>query len=112
MATWREDGDDRFALVISDKGRAAIGLGDGAPELLTEEDKAPRSRGPPPVPKSAAVIAPLQRERGAMLLELIKATSWLPHTTRAALTGLRKKGHVIEKTGRDDVIWYRNATVA
>ena len=25
------------------------------------------------------------------------ATGWLPHTTRAALTGLRKKGHVIER---------------
>jgi DNA-binding MarR family transcriptional regulator len=40
----------------------------------------------------------LQREEGATLGELIDATGWLPHTTRAALTGLRKKGHAIEKT--------------
>ena len=26
------------------------------------------------------------------------ATGWLPHTTRAALTGLRKKGHRLAKS--------------
>jgi hypothetical protein len=40
------------------------------------------------------------------------ATGWLPHTTRAALTGLRKKGHVIEKTKRDDATCYRIEAVA
>jgi hypothetical protein len=34
----------------------------------------------------------LQRDCGATLEELIAATDWLPHTTRAALTGLRKRG--------------------
>ena len=50
--------------------------------------------GLPPGPthgsKSAAVIALLQREQGATLAEMIEATGWLPHTTRAALTGLKK----------------------
>jgi hypothetical protein len=36
------------------------------------------------------VIALLQQEQGATLAELIATTGWLPHTTRAALTGLRK----------------------
>ena len=27
--------------------------------------------------------------------ELIAATDWLPHTTRAALTGLRKRGYAV-----------------
>ncbi|MDB5575513.1 MAG: hypothetical protein JWR80_689 [Bradyrhizobium sp.] len=114
MAAWREDGGDRFALIINDKGRAAIGLGDGAPAPTTEENTAP----PPPVAqpratsKSAAVIALLQRGQGATLSELIEAIGWLPHTTRAALTGLRKKGHVIEKTKRDDATCYRIATGA
>ncbi len=31
----------------------------------------------------------------------VEATDWLPHTTRAALTGLRKKGHTIAKSARD-----------
>ena len=36
----------------------------------------------------------------------------LPHTTRAALTGLRKKGHAVDKFKRDDVTCYRIAAVA
>jgi hypothetical protein len=38
---------------------------------------------------------------------MVEATGWLPHTTRAALTGLRKKGHVLEKSKRDDATCYR-----
>lgn len=57
--------------------------------------------------KSAQVIALLLRDGGATLAELSAATGWLPHTTRAALTGLKKKGHVIEKTKRDDATCYR-----
>ena len=42
--------------------------------------------------KLARVLELLQRDCGATLEELIAATDWLPHTTRAALTGLRKRG--------------------
>jgi DNA-binding MarR family transcriptional regulator len=56
--------------------------------------------------KSAAVLTLLQRETGATLAELIEATNWQPHTTRAMLTGLRKKGHVIERGKREDVTCY------
>lgn len=45
--------------------------------------------------KSAAVLALLQRKEGATLDQLVAATGWLPHTARAALTGLKKKGQVI-----------------
>lgn len=68
---------------------------------------------PAPAPatgsKTTAVIALLEREEGATLAELIAATGWLPHTTRAALTGLRKKGHVIERSKRGDETCYRIA---
>lgn len=57
--------------------------------------------------KSAAVIALLEREIGATLAELIAATGWLSHTTRAALTGLRNKGYNIERSKRDDETCYR-----
>jgi hypothetical protein len=30
--------------------------------------------------------------------DLLRATGWLPHTTRAALTGLRQKGYAITRT--------------
>lgn len=39
----------------------------------------------------------LKRKQGAALDELVDATGWQPHTTRAALTGLRKKGYQIER---------------
>jgi hypothetical protein len=45
--------------------------------------------------KSAEVLAMLMRAEGATLDQLVAATGWLPHTARAALTGLKKKGHVI-----------------
>ena len=45
--------------------------------------------------KIAQVVELLQRGDGATLAELVAATDWLPHTTRAALTGLRKRGYVV-----------------
>jgi hypothetical protein len=45
--------------------------------------------------KLAQVVELLQRNRGATLDELARTTGWLPHTTRAALTGLRKRGYSV-----------------
>lgn len=45
--------------------------------------------------KSDLVLALLKRDEGATIDQLVAATCWLPHTTRAALTGLKKKGHAI-----------------
>jgi hypothetical protein len=45
--------------------------------------------------KIAQVLALLQRDQGARLDELISATGWLPHTARAALTGLRHRGFAV-----------------
>lgn len=50
----------------------------------------------------------LARGEGASLDELIAATGWLSHTTRAALTGLRKKGFALDKTKVDCVTRYRH----
>jgi hypothetical protein len=112
---WRTDGDERFALVINDAGRAAIGVsnndeGTSTPAIELAEpasNEAPRAGS-----KSAAVIALLGREQGATLADMIEATGWLPHTTRAALTGLRKKGHALDKYKRGDQTCYRIAAVA
>ena len=48
-----------------------------------------------PTTKSDTVIKLLLRAKGATPTELIAATDWLPHSLRAFLTGLRKKGRVI-----------------
>lgn len=62
---------------------------------------------PRPESKIAAVIAMLQRAEGATLEQMVAATGWLPHTTRAALTGLKKKGHTITKDKIDGVNAYK-----
>ena len=54
---------------------------------LTSGPDAPRSGT-----KIAQVLALLRRDQGATLDQLVTLTGWLPHTTRAALTGLRKRG--------------------
>lgn len=46
--------------------------------------------------KIAWVLALLRRAEGADLQAIVAATGWLPHTARAALTGLRRRGHAIE----------------
>lgn len=52
------------------------------------------------VTKTSVVKKLLKRKQGASLDELVKATGWQPHTTRAALTGLRKRGYQIERGER------------
>lgn len=78
-----------------------IGLGDGK---MNEDDAgspgpdaaartiSPRTKPPRSGSKLARVIALLERPEGASFAELMAATGWVPHTTRAALTGLRKRG--------------------
>lgn len=53
--------------------------------------------------KSANVIKLLERDKGAGIDEMCKATNWKPHSVRAFLTGLRKKGFVLvrEQRGND-----------
>ena len=59
--------------------------------------------------KLAEVVELLQRDRGATIDQLIDATGWLPHTTRAALTGLRKRGFAlaIDRTDKERGSIYR-----
>jgi hypothetical protein len=40
-------------------------------------------------------MALLCRPEGATICVLTKATGWLPHTTRAAITGVRKRGYSV-----------------
>jgi hypothetical protein len=51
-----------------------------------------------PGTKQALIINLLERDEGATLQDLMDATGWLPHTTRAALTGLRRKGLSLDKS--------------
>lgn len=78
----------------------------------------PKAEAPAPtapstkLSKKDQILALLRRDGGATLDEMIAATGWLKHTTRAALTGLRKAGHAIEKGKRGDVTCYSIKTQA
>jgi hypothetical protein len=112
---WRTDENgQRIGLRITRAGLEAIGLEpegepvhdesiSGTPTPIQEETA---RVGSPSAPrdgsKQALVIALLRRGEGAGLDELAAATGWLPHTTRAALTGLRKKGHALAREKRPD----------
>lgn len=58
------------------------------------------------ITKLKVVVALLHQDGGASLADLVAATNWLPHTVRAALTGLRKKGHAIIRNKVDGVTRY------
>jgi hypothetical protein len=114
-----------YALRLTGAGAKAIAVDDGAEEGQADRDRgmrelvkpadasSPQSPAPDSSPNEAVGTAPgsrsaprsgsklskvielLQRD-GATLGELIAFTGWLPHTARAALTGLRKRGYRIE----------------
>ena len=48
--------------------------------------------------KKSILLKLVSRPGGAGIETLQKATGWQPHSIRAALTGLRKDGHKIERT--------------
>ena len=77
--------------------RMARDLAEGAPQAA-EATK--------PLTKQSQVLDLLRRTEGAQLADIISATGWLPHTARAALTGLKKKGHAIESRRVDKLTTY------
>ena len=46
--------------------------------------------------KKDRLIGMLSRDGGSTIAEISAALGWQPHTTRAAITGLRKTGHKVE----------------
>jgi hypothetical protein len=63
-----------------------------------ESSTAGRNRAlPRPDSKLALLVDLLSRDRGSTLAELTAALTWLPHTTRAALTRLRQRGFAVER---------------
>ncbi|MBX9729085.1 MAG: DUF3489 domain-containing protein [Sphingopyxis sp.] len=59
--------------------------------------------------KTDRLLALLRKPEGASVEEMSDALGWLAHTTRAALTGLRKKGHAITRDKAGSVTVYRIA---
>jgi len=87
----------------------AAAPGASTTSVAAEAAPSPSSQLPTSVTKITTVLTLLRRDDGATLEEMIAATGWLPHTTRAVLTGLRKKGHLIERGKRVDITTWRIA---
>jgi hypothetical protein len=121
---WRRDAESGqpFALKLTATGLKVIAVnqetapaieseGPASPEAMVEsttsvdaaagsnhpDDAAPREGS-----KLAAVVGMLRRNQGATLADLTAATGWLPHTTRAAITGLRKRGYSVIRERIED----------
>ena len=87
-------------------------LGEGPepvlPNLNAKSDFAESTTpSPKPPSKQQQLAALVVRDEGATLDQMIAATGWLPHTTRAALTGLKKKGFAISSDKVDGIRTYR-----
>lgn len=116
MPVWREAEGKNISLVITRAGRDAIGddampsdrfgLETTGASAVAKTQRAsaavqPEERSIGAAPrtgsKQALIVDMLSKEPGVTIDALVKATGWLPHTTRAALTGLRKRGFAVER---------------
>jgi hypothetical protein len=100
-------------------------------EMVHEKPRQARSRSKPAAPpadlttaaasggkqpaastKRAKLIAMLERAEGASVAEIGQRLGWLPHTVRAAITGLRNAGREVTRSkDADDRSVYRLAPV-
>ncbi len=125
LPVWRESEDGQhLSLKITDKGLEALGIDvsqananneEAMPPASTEEQLKPHADAskarplgaPRPGSKQALLVDALLRPEGATLEALRSATGWLPHTVRAALTGLRKRGYTVAVQRVEGVTTYR-----
>jgi uncharacterized protein DUF3489 len=117
----RDDAGHGYALKLTVAGLKALAVDPGSPDAIEPgeepqphaKNRASPDEGGHPVrlatprdgSKLAQVIELLRRADGATIVDLTQAMGWLPHTTRAALTGLRKRGYAVirERSARDSV---------
>ena len=123
-AIWRrDDAGQGYALKLTAAGLKAIAVDEGSPDTTDHSEalqpqtktRASSDEGSHPTrvaaprdgSKLALVIELLRRAGGATIVDLTQATGWLPHTTRAALTGLRKRGYAVirERIGAGDSVY-------
>jgi hypothetical protein len=118
----RDDAGQGYALKLTAAGLKAIAVDEESQDTM-EPGEAPqpeakdvvspdeghpvRAAAPRDGSKLALVIEHLQRADGATIIDLTQATGWLPHTTRAALTGLRKRGYAVirERIGAGNSVY-------
>jgi hypothetical protein len=116
---WRTDeAGQLIGLRITAAGLSALGLDpteqsdheailDDPLAIPPQHQAAPRAGT-----KRDLLLQLVSRKQGATINDMMAATGWLPHTTRAALTGLRKKGYLLTRTCSAAGSTYRVDTAA
>ncbi|GJD42073.1 DUF3489 domain-containing protein [Methylobacterium bullatum] len=99
---WHQDQRGSIGLRLTTAGRESLGFGldvGSSVSSMPVADAGPDRAGTKPRSgtKRALIIAMLQRDDGATVGDLMAATGWLAHSTRATLTGLRKRGMILTK---------------
>lgn len=89
-------GLDRSPKLAQPGRTAAPVFAEASPQVLVS------SRAPRAGTKLAEAVEMLRAIEGATITELSAAMGWLPHTTRAVLTGLRKRGYVLTLNRSDE----------
>ena len=111
MPIWRTDNEGKaYSLKILKAGRLTLQAAEAKAESsgtpadyakrraeVSPTDTLPCAKDAAPATKRAIVISLLQRREGATIADLMAATGWLAHTTRAALSGLRKTGVAVDR---------------
>jgi hypothetical protein len=85
-------------LIVTPLGLDAIGVEtqrrDGSSSVeVSAEQTIPESRGARPGGKLGTLLDAVTRPEGATLEDLSAAAGWQPHTTRAAISRLRRRGY-------------------
>jgi hypothetical protein len=108
---WRADEGGCWSLVITEAGLAAIGLSHEGDPLADDDAANPGEGVLPPTsdsgpghvtPSSSLILTLVGQEKGASIATLMQETGWQAHSLRAAITGLRKRGHVILSSKAED----------
>jgi hypothetical protein len=116
---WRtEEAGQLIGLRITASGLAALGLDptEQFDHVATPDDRLAIPPQHQPAPRAGTkqdlLLQLVSRKQGATINDMMAATDWLPHTTRAALTGLRRKGYHLTRTSSTAGSIYRVDTAA
>ncbi len=71
------------------------------------QTQASKADPPAKTSKRDQLAAMLLRDEGATIEQMVAGLGWLPHTVRAALTGLKKLGYAIDSDKIDGLRTYR-----
>ena len=101
LPVWRRDQDTsrEYSLKLTALGIRIVAEEPRSVERPANNSPRPASLSPRESSKLSQVMLMLWQESGVTVQGISEAMGWLPHTTRATLTGLRKRGvHIIRLT--------------